>query len=105
MIRIVLRYGTATRIAPTLEDSLISTTTAALRRGEQELAASNYIVFEKAVTVPHDPTEQLCGTETTDLTYGRLGIFGVHAVISRSISLSKDGATENITLEQYREMK
>lgn len=104
MIRVVLRYGKANRVGPTIDDPLVSTTTAAMRRGEQELAASNYIIFEKSVTTPHDPTEQLCGTETSDLTYGRLGIFGVHALISRTINLSPTSATETLGLEQYREM-
>lgn len=104
MIRLIVRYGDGSRKAPVISDSLIPNIGIATIRAQQELAAFSYIVVARDLSLPHDPNAGIGGDHTNEFIYQPLNIYGNHLITSRSINLAKEGCTDTVSIEQYREM-
>lgn len=104
MIRVVVSYGSGDRKASAISDSLISNDAAATMRGKQELAEATYFKMSRTLSMPHDPSGEINGETTGEFVYQPLGISGNHVVTSRTMNLSPESATDEVSIEQYREM-
>jgi hypothetical protein len=103
MIRLTVKIGSGDRQMPEITDDLISSATMAMRRAQQELAASTYIVKKETLNMPHDPGANP-GTISEEFAYKNLGIFGRFFVTDLNIELSPDSARDTMTAERYGRM-
>lgn len=104
MIHVIVSYGSGDRPAAIISDQLIADEASAIIRAKQELARYTYIVTARSLSVPHDPEEKMPGELTEDLSYQPLDIYGAHLITGRTMTLTHTSCTDEISLEQYREM-
>ena len=104
MIKVTVRYGSGDRKAPVLSDGLIPNQATALIRAKQLLAEYTYIVMDRTLRVPHDPSGGVGGSSTEEFSYQPLDIYGAHRIVSRTITLTPTEATDDLGIEQYRGM-
>ena len=104
MIKVTVSYGSGDRKAPVVSDSLIPDQATALIRAKQLLAEYTYIVLDRTLNLPHDPSGGVGGSSTEDFVYQPLDIYGKHRVISRTINLSPTESKDDVQIEQYKEM-
>ena len=104
MVKVTVSYGSGDRKAPVVSDSLIPDQATALIRAKQLLAEYTYIVMDRTLSIPHDPSGGVGGASTEEFVYQPLEIYGKHRIISRSINLTPTSATDELGIEQYREM-
>lgn len=104
MIRVVVKYGNGDRKAAVISDPLITDEASALMRAKQELADYIYVHMTRTLSVPHDPAAGINGEHTGEFAYQPLSMYGNHIIVARSMTFTPTSATDEVTLEQYREM-
>jgi hypothetical protein len=104
MIHLIAKVGGGLKTAEVISDDLISDLTSANIRAGQELADSTYIKMVRTLEFPHEPNGDHA-IFTSNLAYQPLGIYGVHVVTSRTITLTPTSSMDQVTLEQYRLME
>jgi hypothetical protein len=104
MIRVEVKYGSGDRKAAVISDPLITDDASAMMRAKQELAEFTYIKMSRTLNVPHDPRAGINGDVTEEFAYSPLGIYGSHIIMSRTMNFSPESATDDVSIEQYREM-